>query len=143
MPLRLPSRRQLVQTHALREQMIVCRQRTYRIPGPGAGPQGDPRQRGGPGDHGDGYDEGGAKRGDGSAGAADSPAPSGQARGHCQRLRVPGLRGSVLHHRRGLKRGWDGKIISKIKKAGPGPETLICGFQSRNRLLLCLSLIHI
>ena len=39
--------------------------------------QGDPRQRGGPGDHGNGYDEGGAKRGDGSAGAADPPAPSG------------------------------------------------------------------
>ncbi len=39
-----------------------------------------------------------------------------------------------VHHRRGLKRGRNGKIISKMKKAGPGPETLICGFQSRNRL---------
>ena len=44
------------------------------------GPKGDPRQRGGSGDDGDGYDEGGAKHG--IRGAADPPAPSGQARGH-------------------------------------------------------------
>ena len=66
----------------------------------------------------------------------------GKPEGHCQRLCVPGFRGSVLHHRRGLKRGRNGKIISKMKRFPIQLETLICGFQSRNRLFLCMFMMR-